>query len=207
MENIAKRATTSPDGGLSYEAITAITICIAGFVMIMVLACAINLRRKKGDEGRVDASDLDPEQQGYMREVRYRNRDTLTGTKHFTDAAHANTSRQPSAYMSRSDLASMSYGHDNVYTPGWDSGRNTKRSSAAYIDSPPSDADYLRSPDPADAEYFNHKGPQVGQPMVHNPPEQIHEKPMANAAVYEAEPAPYPQEDQPQPPHHPDTKA
>lgn len=206
MEHIEKRATTSPDGGLSYEAITAITICVAGFVMMMVLACAINLRRKKGDEQKVDASDLDPEQQGYMREVRYRNRDTLTGTNHFTNAAMSNPpSRQPTSYMSRSDMGS--YNYDNVYTPGWDSGRNTKRSSGAYIDSPPSDADYLRSPDPADAEYFNHKAPPVGQPIVPSPPEQAHEKPNGNAAVYEAEIAPYPQDDQLNAHPHPDMKA
>ncbi|KAM0721133.1 hypothetical protein Q7P37_003419 [Cladosporium fusiforme] len=205
MENVQKRATTSPDGGLSYEAITAITICVAGFVMMMVLACAINLRRKKGDEQKVDASDLDREQQSYMREVRYRNRDTLTGTTQFTAAALANPQSQPNAYMSRSDLSS--YGYDNIYTPGFDSGRTTKRSSAAYVDSPPTDVDHLRSPDPADAEYFNHKAPPVGQPIVPSPPEQIHEKPIANSAVYEAEPAPYPQDDQPIPPPHTDSKA
>lgn len=194
MEDIVKRATTSPDGGLSYEAITAITICVAGFVMIMVLACAINMRRKKGDESKVDASDLDAEQQGYMREVRYRNRDTLTGTTHFTDAAMSNPAkRQPNSYMSRSDMDS--YGYDNVYTPGWDSGRNTKRSSAAYVDSPPSDADYMRSPDPADAGYFNQNARPASNPIAPSQPEQAHEKPSANAAVYDAEPSPHPPAD------------
>ena len=62
-----KRSNNGGKGGLSYEAITAITIGVAGFVMLMVVACAVNMRRKKGQDGRVDANDLDPEQQVYMR--------------------------------------------------------------------------------------------------------------------------------------------
>ncbi|KAL1589043.1 hypothetical protein WHR41_02209 [Cladosporium halotolerans] len=178
FQMMEKRATTGGKGGLSYEAITAITICVAGFVMLMVLACAINMRRRKGDEGKVDASDLDPEQQTYMRDVRYRNRDTLTGTNHFTLAAGSNPpSRQPTNYMSRSGMSG--YGYDEVYTPGWESGNTTKRSSSAYVDHSP------------EGGYFNDYAAPVGQPVTYQAPNEMSEKPAMNAAVQEAEPTPY----------------
>lgn len=177
---LAKRATHGNQGGLSYEAITAITICVAGFVMLMVLACAINLRRRTGEPGAVDAGDLGPEQQTYMREVRYRNRDTLTGTNHFTSAAASSApSRQPTNYMSRSAMSG--YGYDDVYTPGWESGYNTKRNSA-YVDNSP-DGDYGRSPDAADVEYFNHGAPTGHATGPYHPDE--FEKPQSSAAVHD----------------------
>jgi hypothetical protein len=123
------------EGGLSYEAITAITIGVAGFAMLMVVACAVNMRRKKGLEGKTDATDLDPEQQIYMRENRNRNRDTLTGTKRFTMAAAANPpSRQPSSYMARSGMSD--YGYDGTYTPSYESKPASRRQSA-YADHSP----------------------------------------------------------------------
>lgn len=186
-----KRATNGDEGGLSYEAITAITIGVAGFVMLMVVACAVSMRRKKGPEGRVDAADLDPEQQVYMRETRNRNRDTLTGTNYFTANAKANPpSRQPSTYMERSGMSS--YGYDDVYTPGWDS-KSTSRRQSAYHDKYSPEADYPRSPDPADPEYFTHKAPPGGQaqPLVAPAAEQPAEKPLAHTAVQETEPTPY----------------
>lgn len=193
-----KRATNGDEGGLSYEAITAITIGVAGFVMLMVVACAVNMRRKKGTEGKIDAADLDPEQQVYMREARNRNRDTLTGTNYFTANAKANPpSRQPSTYMARSGMSS--YGYDDVYTPGWDS-KPVSRRQSGYADNYSLEADYLRSPDPADAEYFSHKSPPVGQgrPLVGHAGEPT-EKPSAHTAIQEAEPTPYSPEEQYQP--------
>lgn len=182
------------EGGLSYEAITAITIGVAGFVMLMVVACAVNMRRKKGQEGRVDAADLDPEQQVYMRENRNRNRDTLTGTKRFTMAAAANpASRQPSSYMARSGMSD--YGYDDVYTPGWDS-KPVSRRESAYADHS-SDSEYRRSPKPAEAEHFAHKVPAVQQPlMAPAVEEELSEKPVAQTTVAEAEPTPITPEEQ-----------
>ena len=194
---LEKRSNNGGEGGLSYEAITAITICVAGFVMLMVLACAINMRRKHG-EGRVDASDLDPEQQQYMRETRNRNRDTLTGTKRFTQAASFNPPQQNS-YIANSGMSN--YGYDDVYTPGWDSRGVSQRNSGVYADYSP-EADHMRSLDPAGAEYFNHQAPPAAQPlMAAQPMAEPSEKPGTHAAVYEAEPTPY-AEDQ----HHPSTK-
>jgi len=182
------------EGGLSYEAITAITIGVAGFVMLMVVACAVNMRRKKGQE-RVDAGDLDPEQQVYMREARNRNRDTLTGTKRFTMAAAANPPMsQPSSYMARSGMSD--YGYDDAYTPGWDS-KPVSRRQSAYDHSP--DA-FHRSPNPADAEYFSHKAPHVQhqqqQPLMEKEAEEPSEKPIAHTAVAEVEPTAHTPEDQ-----------
>jgi hypothetical protein len=175
------------EGGLSYEAITAITIGVAGFVMLMVVACAVNMRRKKGQE-KVDAADLDPEQQNYMREARNRNRDTLTGTKRFTMAAAANPqASQPSSYMARSGMSD--YGYEDAYTPGWDS-KPVSRRQSAYADHSP-DGAYRRSPNPADAEYFSHKGPHVHQPLMEKESEESLEKPTAQTTVAEAEPTPY----------------
>jgi hypothetical protein len=180
------------EGGLSYEAITAITIGVAGFVMLMVVACAVNMRRKKGQE-RVDAGDMDPEQQVYMREARNRNRDTLTGTKRFTMAAAANPPMsQPSSYMARSGMSD--YGYEDAYTPGWES-KPVSRRQSAYDHSP--DA-FHRSPNPAEAEYFSHKGPHVHQqqPLMEKEAEEFSEKPIAHTTVAEAEPTPSAPEDQ-----------
>jgi hypothetical protein len=175
------------EGGLSYEAITAITIGVAGFVMLMVVACAVNMRRKKGQE-KVDAADLDPEQQVYMREARNRNRDTLTGTKRFTMAAAANPlTSQPSSYMARSGMSD--YGYDDAYTPGWDS-KPVSRRQSAYADHSP-DGAYRRSPNPADAEYFSHKAPPGHQPLTEKDVEEPSEKPIAHTTVAAAEPTPY----------------
>lgn len=172
------------EGGLSYEAITAITIGVAGFVMLMVVACAVNMRRKKGQDGKVDANDLDPEQQVYMREARNRNRDTLTGTKRFTLAAAANPpSRQPSSYMARSGMSD--YGYDDVYTPGYDS-KPVSRRQSAYVDQSP-DMDYHRSPKGADAEYFANP---TQQPLMAPTAEGPSEKPIAQTTVHDAESAP-----------------
>ena len=168
------------EGGLSYEAITAITIGVAGFVMLMVVACAVNMRRQRG--GKVDAADLDPEQQTYMREARNRNRDTLTGTNRFTMAAAAHPPvSQPSSYMARSGMSD--YGYDGAYTPSWDSKPVSRRQSA-----------YDHSPD--GVEYFSHKGPHVQQPLMEKEDDSPPEKPVAHATATEAEPTPYAPEDQ-----------
>lgn len=184
------------EGGLSYEAITAITIGVAGFVMLMVVACAVNMRRKKGNEGKTDATDLDPEQQVYMREARNRNRDTLTGTKRFTLAAAANPpSRQPSSYMARSGMSD--YGYDDAYTPGWDS-KPVSRRQSAYADHS-SESDYHNPHNPANGEYVPqkpHPVQQQQQPLMTPTVEEPSEKPIAHAAVHEAEPTPYNPEDQ-----------
>jgi hypothetical protein len=176
------------EGGLSYEAITAITIGVAGFVMLMVVACAVNMRRKKGQEGKTDATDLDPEQQVYMREARNRNRDTLTGTKRFTLAAAANpVQSQPSTYMVRPGMSD--YGYDDVYTPSWDS-KPVSRRQSAYADHSP-EGDYRRSPKSADAEYFSQKSPAASQPLMTPTAEEPSEKSVAHAVVHEAEPTPH----------------
>jgi hypothetical protein len=181
------------EGGLSYEAITAITIGVAGFAMLMVVACAVNMRRKKGLEGKTDATDLDPEQQIYMRENRNRNRDTLTGTKRFTMAAAANPpSRQPSSYMARSGMSD--YGYDGTYTPSYESKPASRRQSA-YADHSPEGV-YHRSPNPADAEYFAHQAPPAQQSLMAPAVEESTEKPVAHTTVHEAEPTPYTPEDQ-----------
>jgi hypothetical protein len=181
------------EGGLSYEAITAITIGVAGFVMLMVVACAVNMRRKKGSE-KVDAGDLDPEQQVYMREARNRNRDTLTGTKRFTMAAAANPlASQPSSYMARSGMSD--YGYDDAYTPGWDS-KPVSRRQSAYDHSPDP---YHRAPNAADAEYFSHKVPhaqQQRQPLMEKAAEELSEKPGAHTTVVETESTSSTSEDQ-----------
>ena len=183
-----KRSNNGGKGGLSYEAITAITIGVAGFVMLMVVACAVNMRRKKGQDGRVDANDLDPEQQVYMREARNRNRDTLTGTKRFTMAAAANPpSHQPSSYMARSGMSD--YGYDDVYTPGWDS-KPVSRRQSGYGDYSPPESHYRQSPNPADAEYFAQKVPYVQQPIMVPSTDEIPEKPVDQTVVDEAEPSP-----------------
>jgi hypothetical protein len=158
---LEERANNGGEGGLSYEAITAITIGVAGFVMLMVVACAVNMRRKKGGENAVDAGDLDPEQQVYMREARNRNCDTLTGTNYFTAAAAANPpSRQPSTYMARSGMSD--YGYGDVYSPGWDS-KPVSRRESGYADHSSSEADYSHNHTPnngVDPEYFSHKAPK-----------------------------------------------
>lgn len=198
----AKRSNNGGEGGLSYEAITAITIGVAGFVMLMVVACAVNMRRKKGVEGKVDATDLDPEQQVYMRETRNRNRDTLTGTNYFTAAAAANPpSRQPSTYMARSGMSD--YGYGDVYSPGWDS-KPVSRRQSGYADHSSSEHDYYNhSPNNGvDPEYFSHKAPPgSARPMTaHQEVGEPHEeKPLAHTAVHETEPTPYSPEEQNQP--------
>lgn len=197
-----KRSTHGGEGGLSYEAITAITIGVAGFVMLMVLACAVNMRRKKGTDGKIDATDLDPEQQVYMREARNRNRDTLTGTKRFTMAAAANPpSRQPSSYMARSGMSD--YGYDDVYTPGWESKPASRRQSG-YADHSP-ESNYRYSSNPAEAEYFAQKVPHAQQqPLMAPTVEEPSEKPIAQPVVQEVEPASAYVEDQQ---HHTGEKA
>lgn len=201
---LAKRSNNGGEGGLSYEAITAITIGVAGFVMLMVVACAVNMRRKKGAEGAMDAADLDPEQQVYMREARNRNRDTLTGTNFFTAAAAANPpSRQPSSYMARSGMSD--YGYGDVYSPSWDS-KPVSRRQSGYADHSSSEADYSHNHTPnngVDPEYFSHKAPSGGpRPMtahqeVGEPQEE--KKPLAQTAVPEVEPTPHSPVDQYQP--------
>jgi hypothetical protein len=200
---LVERSNNGGEGGLSYEAITAITIGVAGFVMLMVVACAVNMRRKKGGDGAVDAGDLDPEQQVYMREARNRNRDTLTGTNYFTAAAAANPpSRQPSSYMARSGMSD--YGYGDVYSPGWDS-KPVSRRQSAYADHSSSEADYSYNHSPnngVDPEYFSHKAPAGGpRPMTaHQEVGEPHEeKPLAQTAVQEVAPTPHSPVDQYQP--------
>jgi hypothetical protein len=200
---LEERANNGGEGGLSYEAITAITIGVAGFVMLMVVACAVNMRRKKGAEGAMDAADLDPEQQVYMREARNRNRDTLTGTNYFTAAAAANPpSRQPSTYMARSGMSD--YGYGDVYSPGWDS-KPVSRRESGYADHSSSEADYSHTHTPnngVDPEYFAHKAPAGGpRPMTAHKEvgEPIEEKPLAQTAVVEVDPKPTSPVDQSQP--------
>jgi len=200
---LAERSNNGGEGGLSYEAITAITIGVAGFVMLMVVACAVNMRRKKGIEGKIDATDLDPEQQVYMREARNRNRDTLTGTNYFTAAAAANPpSRQPSTYMARSGMSNYGYG-DDVYSPSWTDSKPVSRRQSAYADHSGSEADYTYSPNNGvDPEYFSHKAPPgSARPMTaHQEVGEPHEeKPLAHTAVHETELAPHSPEDQYQP--------
>jgi len=190
---LVERANNGGEGGLSYEAITAITIGVAGFVMLMVVACAVNMRRKKGIEGKVDMSDVDPEQQNYMREARNRNRDTLTGTNYFTVAAAANpASRQPSTYMARSGMSN--YGYDDVYSPSWTDSKPVSRRQSGYADHSSSEADYTHSPNNGvDPEYFSHKAPPgVARPMTaHKEVGEPHEeKPLAQADVHETELSP-----------------
>ena len=130
---------------LSYSAITVIAICVAGAVVLIILTCAMNMRRRHSDnEASTEIHDADMSQLKYMQEVRQRGRMDMTGTdprawRSDVPSYHSHPSSPgPSRQMMRSALSNHGEGgYGEVYTPGYAAPPMTmKRHGSSYMHGP-----------------------------------------------------------------------
>lgn len=127
---------------LSYSAITVIAICVAGAVVLMILTCAMQLRKKKINESTTEIHDADMNQLKYMQEVRQRGRIQITGTdprawRSDVPSYHSHPSSPgPSRQMMRSALSNHGDGgYGDVYTPGFETPQ-MQRAGSSYMHGP-----------------------------------------------------------------------
>lgn len=131
---------------LSYAAITVIAIVVAGAVVLMILTCAMQMRKHRIGTATTEIHDADMSQLKYMQEVRQRQRVEMTGTdprawRSDVPSYHSHPSSPgPSRQMLRSALSNHGDGgYGDVYSPGFETptmSMTMQRNGSSYMHAP-----------------------------------------------------------------------